>query len=181
MTQILATNSFPLPALHRQRYQQGFTLLELLVVSFLIMLVIGITVPNLTSTDNSAFVAQVRRAVATLSYARRLAVVEASPQTAVFFQLDPESPDYATRQALVQASDVEARWVSELLSIRYQKDPNLPAESVEQIEVTFFPQGGSTGGIINFIMDKRSARIRIDPITGRIATAFDEEAFDDAF
>ena len=181
MTQTSATR---FSACYRHGYccrQRGYTLLELLVVSILIVLVIGISTANITSTDNSAFVAQVRRAVATLTYARRLAVVQAEPQTAVFFQLDPDSPDYQAQQQQAQASTLEARWVSELLGIRYQKDPNLPAEVLEKIEVTFFPQGGSTGGIINFNMDQRSARIRIDPITGRIATAFDDEAFEDAF
>ena len=71
--------------------------------------------------------------------------------------------------------------MSELLSIRYQKDPNLPDAPADRVEVTFFPQGGSTGGIINFGLNERSASIRIDPITGRIATAFDGEPFDDAF
>ena len=93
MTLISATNKQTPLSLRGCRLEQGFTLLELMVVSFLIVLVIGITIPNITSTDNTAFVAQVRRAVATLTYARRLAVVEAEPQTAIFFNWTLTAPN----------------------------------------------------------------------------------------
>jgi len=161
--------------------QAGFTLLELLVVLTIILITIGLVIPNLNTLDNSTFNAQVRNAVASLTYTRRIAIVEASPRTVAFFALDPESSDYDELREQADAKNLDASWSSELLKLRYQGDPNQPDEEVEHIDITFFPQGGSTGGVLNFAMDDRTAMIRIDPITGRIATAFNGEEPDKEF
>lgn len=155
--------------------QAGFTLLELLVVASIIVLIIGLVIPNLNTLDSGTFNAQVRNAVASLTYTRRIAIVEASPKTAEFFALDPESADYEELREQADAKSRDGSWSSELLKLRYQSDPNQPEEEVEHVEITFFPQGGSTGGVLNFAMNDRTAMIRVDPITGRIATAFNGE------
>lgn len=155
--------------------EDGFTLLELLVVLSLIALAVSLIIPNITSTDSSTFNAQVRRAVASLSYARRLAVVQAMPQVASFYALDPENPDYEDLLELVAGERNENIWVSELLSISFQADASELPEQTERVEITFFPQGGSTGGVLNFSQNNRSAVIKVDPITGRISTDYDGE------
>ena len=161
--------------------QTGFTLLELLVVVSIILIAIGLVIPNLGALDNSAFNAQVRSAVASLTYTRRIAIVEAQPKTAAFFVLDPDSPDYDQLREQAADKSLDASWSSELLELRYQADPNQPDEEVAHVDITFFPQGGSTGGVLNFAMKDRTAMIRIDPITGRIATAFNGEEPDKEF
>ena len=155
--------------------QAGFTLLELLIVASIIVLAVGLVIPNLNTLDNSTFNAQVRSAVAALTYTRRVAIVEARPQTAEFFALDPQSPDYDEWRAQADAKSRDASWSSELVKLRYQPDSNQPDQEVEHLEVTFFPQGGSTGGILNFATDDRTAMVSVDPVTGRIATAFNGE------
>jgi general secretion pathway protein H len=155
--------------------QAGFTLLELLIVAGIIVLAVGLIIPNLNTLDNNSFNAEVRNAVASLTYTRRLAIVEATPKTAEFFALDPDSADYDELREQADAKNLDASWSSEVVKLRYQPDLNQPDEEVEHIGITFFPQGGSTGGVLNFALNDRTVVISIDPITGRIATALNDE------
>jgi general secretion pathway protein H len=169
---------------HRGGRVRGFTLLELLIVLTLIGLALGLTIPTLTGSDNATFRGEVRKAVAVLTYARRAAIVEAMPWTAAMQALDPESPDYAfDKEALDQKLDEPAttRWISEVVRFDFQLDENARSDAVESVDFTFFPQGGSTGGVLTLSRAAQSARVRVDPITGRIATAYGNEDFDDAF
>ena len=165
----------PISDVKRRALQAGFTLLELLVVVIIILIAIALVIPNLNTLDNSTFNTQVRNAVASLTYTRRVAIVEARPKTVEFFALDPEAADYEELREQADDESLDASWSSEVVKLRYQSDPNQPDEEVEHVAVTFFPQGGSTGGVLNFAMDDRTAMIRIDPITGRIATAYNGE------
>jgi general secretion pathway protein H len=160
--------------------QRGFTLLELLVVLSIIALGVGLIAPNIGLTDNSVFTADVRKAAATLSYARRLAIVQAAPVT---IELHSGVPDAAEEDVAAALSEEQARrhWRSELIQLRYQDDLQPAAEQVDDIAITFFPQGGSTGGTLHFSRNQRSAQIRISAMTGRIRVAWDgEEPNDDA-
>ena len=159
---------------------RGFTLLELLVVLALVLVATTLILPNLGTTDNAAFNAQLRRAVVTLTHARRLAIVEATPQVASFHVLDPDSADYGARLQALDGNSSSANWVAGEVALRFQYEANQPAEAADSVDITFFPQGGSTGGVLTLMLGERSARIRVDPITGRIATALGAEDFDDA-
>jgi hypothetical protein len=75
----------------------------------------------------------------------------------------------------VQTENPAAHWESDLLDLKFQTDANQLAAAVERIEITFYPQGGSTGGLLNFGLNERSATIKVDPITGRITTAYNGE------
>lgn len=172
------------PATRRSLYAcGGFTLLELLVVCALLALTLTLVVPNLSGIDGTSFRGQVRRAVATLVYARRAAVVQAMPVTATFRQgeaQDDTSAALAPDAVLARPED-DALWASDNLGLSFQRDENLEATATQEITVTFFPEGGSTGGVLTFADDERSASIRVDPITGRISIAYDGASFDDAF
>jgi type II secretion system protein H len=165
----------PISNARRKVSQAGFTLLELLVVASIIVIAVGLVIPNLNNLDNNTFNAEMRNAVAALTYTRRIAIVEATPKTAEFFALDPESPDYDELREQADDKRRDGGWSSEVVKLSYQPDPNQPDEETDHIEITFFPQGGSTGGVLNFAMNNRTAMIRIDPVTGRIATAFNGE------
>lgn len=156
--------------------QRGFTLLELLVVLSIIALGVGLIAPNIGLTDNSMFNAEVRQAAATLTYARRLAIVQGSPVTA---QLAT-----GVAQEQLQDAPAEARnrhWHSALLQLQYQDDLGARPRTVQAVPVTFYPQGGSTGGSLYFSRDERRAVISVNPVTGRISIGWDgEEPADDA-
>ncbi len=157
--------------------QRGFTLLELLVVLAIIVLGVGLIAPNIGLTDNSAFTADVRQAAATLSYARRLAIVQATPVTAELHS----GPEQATADDAAPLSEElqQRHWRSEFTRLRYQDDVQPEPEEVQDVAITFFPQGGSTGGTLHFSRNQRSAVIRVSPVTGRIRVAWDGEAPDD--
>jgi len=63
-------------------------------------------------------------------------------------------------------------WVSQRVALLFRSELNQPQEKREDVEVTFFPQGGSTGGVLEFALKDYTAKVRIDPITGRITTAW---------
>jgi general secretion pathway protein H len=157
----------------------GFTLLELLVVLSIIAIATGLIVPNLAITDNGAFNAEVRSAASALTYARRMAIVKGAPQSTTLFALDPEASDYEERLDEINTLKGESRWVSEDLALTFQNELEPDPAGVDKTTVTFFPQGGSTGGLIGFSDDERTAFIRVDAITGRIDTAYNGEELDD--
>jgi len=158
--------------------QSGFTLLEMLVVLAIIAIATGLLMPNLAITDNAAFNAEIRKAVATLNYAKRMAIVQAMPAVAEF-----RSEDSATEAGTETADDQNDRnsfWFSEQLSLSFQTEFERVPQSTPTISLTFFPQGGSTGGTLFFTQNQRQAMIRVDPITGRIETAYNGEELADA-
>ena len=166
MTPISGTNSFL--QRYRAERQHGFTLLELLVVLSIVVLATAIIIPNISATDNNMLIAQVRQTASAFNYARRLAIVEGAPQVATLMQMDPEDPDYPdikgeilqrTTVPLMESFDVE---------ISFQEDINSEPEVLEIIDIVFYPQGGSTGGILNFTYGDLTSSIRVDPITGKI-------------
>lgn len=163
----------------RMDSRAGFTLLELLIVLSIIAIATGLIVPNLAITDNAAFNAEVRRAAGALTYARRMAIVKGAPQSATLYALDPDAPDYDDVLAEATASDGSARWAADGMTLEYQSELAPFAESIDKLTVTFFPQGGSTGGLLTFRRDDRTAFIRVNPITGRIDTAYNGEELDD--
>jgi type II secretion system protein H len=165
---------------------QGFTLLELIIVLALMVIGAAVMIPNITSSANAQFNAEIRKANAVLRYARRLAIVDAAPQTVRLYALDRSAGDFDQRLAerLAQRRDID--WISDNITLAYQPELNQPSKPQPTIELTFFPQGGSTGGVLTFEQNDRHAQLRIDPLTGRIAAAYngeelDEEALDAAF
>jgi general secretion pathway protein H len=157
----------------------GFTLLELLVVLSIIAIATGLIVPNVAITDNGAFNAEIRRAASALTYARRMAIVKGAPQTTTLFALDPDASDYDEQLEELDAVPGEARWTSEDLELSFQGELDAEPEAMDKLTVTFFPQGGSTGGLLGFSRDERTALIRVSAITGRIDTAYNGEELDE--
>jgi general secretion pathway protein H len=155
--------------------QRGFTLLELMVVLALVLIAAALIVPNLGSLDTKSFDAEVRQAFAILKYARRIAVVEGAPITTHFTALDPKQQDFARKREQLMAARKATDWISDKLSLKFRPEINQPEEHKDTVEFTFFPQGGSTGGVLSFSLDQLSAQIRVDAITGRITAAYHGE------
>jgi general secretion pathway protein H len=167
---------------HRAQRQHGFTLLELLVVLSIIVLATAIIIPNIAATDNNLLIAQVRQTASAFNYARRLAIVEAAPQVATLLQIDPEDPDYPDIKGKILQRATVPLMESLDVEISFQADINTEPEVLEIIEMVFYPQGGSTGGILNFTFGDLKSSIRVDPITGKIKIYYPgEEPEDDLF
>lgn len=149
---------------------RGFTLLEILLVLTLIGMASMLIFPNVASLDGRTFNIQVRQANTLLNHARRNAVVRGQPST-IRLYADPE----------IQESDMNtdpnviASWNSEGIRIGFRDSTNRERDIDESVDITFFPEGGSTGGTLLLALDDRRASIVIDPFSGRISSEFDEQ------
>jgi len=163
------------------RGQRGFTLLELLIVLGIVALASIVVIPNITRTESSLLVAQVRQTASAFNYARRIAIVEGAPQVATVIQIPPDDPDYPELKGKVVQRATIPLLENYDAEISYQADINEDPEVLDIIELVFFPQGGSTGGILNFYLDNLDASIRVDPITGEINIRYPGEEFDEEY
>ncbi|MFM1895636.1 MAG: hypothetical protein RLZZ385_710 [Pseudomonadota bacterium] len=147
---------------------RGFTLLEILLVMAIIAMASIVVVPNLGGLDARSFAAQVREASALLNYARRIAVVSGQPATASFV-IEALAEDEDIRPGLA------GRWLSEGSALTYRDSTQREQEVDERVDITFYPEGGSTGGTLILHFEDRMAAIDVDPFTGRITTRLDED------
>lgn len=150
----------------RQLAQSGFTLLELLLVLGILGMAAGLLVPRLTSLDAPGFTAQTREATGMLNYARRMAVVQGTPATVVLM-----TDDYAEQvedQNPETVSNAVATWIGRGITLEHLGSTGQRRQIEEQLQVTFYPEGGSTGGEITLRQDRRETIIVVDPFSGRV-------------
>ncbi len=170
MTPILVCNNTVSPA-RRITRARGFTLLEIMLVLAILALASLIVVPKLTGLESRSFTAQVREAHSLLNYARRIAVVSGQPSTATF-QLglsdEDQDPTKVARSSI-------GKWYSDATSIIYRDSAGQETDIEDMLEITFYPEGGSTGGTLELQFEQRVAHIKVDPTTGRINTEFIED------
>lgn len=146
----------------------GFTLLEVLLVMAILAMASLVVVPNLGRLDVRTFGAQVREATALLNYARRLAVVEGQPATA---RLHPGTRDDDTDPDGGDLPPAAAEWFSGATRLSYEDSTEQVTDVDAPLDLVFFPEGGSTGGVLILRNDDREARIVVDPFTGRVTLA----------
>jgi len=163
------------------RMQRGFTLLELLIVLGIVALASIVVLPNITRTESNLLVAQVRQTASAFNYARRIAIVEGAPQVATLMQIPLDDPDYSELKGEVIQRATIPLLENYDAEISYQADINEAPEVLDIIELVFFPEGGSTGGILNFSLENLDASIRVDPITGKINIRYPGEEFDEEY
>jgi general secretion pathway protein H len=157
--------------------QAGFTLLEILLVLTIIGMASALVVPNITNFESRTFDAQIRQANSLLNYARRIAVVKGQPAVVSFIINSDGSKD--TR--VERSKDTSERrispvgeWHSEGIQLKFRDSSDREVEIEDRIDITFFPEGGSTGGTLLISLadaaEGESIAIQIDPFTGRIDT-----------
>lgn len=166
--------------------QAGFTLLEILLVLTIIGMASVLVVPNITNLESRTFDAQIRQANSLLNYARRIAVVKGQPAVASFFigsdgsqdnSQDPNADrntrkdEYGVVQSIITPV---GEWYSEGIALRFRDSSDSEVEIEERIDITFYPEGGSTGGTLLISLadaaEDEVIAIEIDPFTGRINT-----------
>ena len=150
--------------------QQGFTLLEILLVLSIIGLAGVLLVPRLGDLDSRGFNVEVREAASLLNHARRNAIVTGNPATVSFVPETGIEPfDYRPpffSAGVFAAGNIEMQF----LDSAGQREPVR-----EPLEISFFPEGGSTGGTLLLSRDDRGASITVDPVTGRLETIHDAQ------
>ena len=148
----------------------GFTLLELVLVLTIIAMASILVVPTFGSLEGRTFSAQVRAASSLLNYARRTAVVSGQPSTASFYPVLDEEENVAD----TKLSSVGI-WQSSGAKILFRDSTDRESEIQELIEITFYPEGGSTGGTLLLAQGVQLMSIKIDPFTGRVVTEYEED------
>jgi len=139
------------------------------VLSIIVMASI-LVVPTFGGLEGRTFGVQVRAASSLLNYARRTAVVTGQPSTASFYPiLDEEEDDDAN----TKLSSV-GTWQSNGAKLHFRDSTDRESEIQKLIEITFYPEGGSTGGTLLLAQGAQLVSIKIDPFTGRVVTEYEE-------
>lgn len=167
----------PISKVEPFRRAAGFTLLELLLVLTILGAASVFVVPNFISLDSRSFNAQVREATSLLNYSRRTAVVTGQPVRAIFRVGEndgTEDPELASGNSATRRGYEGGTWSSGAIEVRYRDSTNQRVEIEDAIEITFYPEGGSSGGEFTLSSDQRQATLYIDPFSGRVSTRHDD-------
>ena len=168
---VCSTSSPSSGALTRSPAQHGFTLLEILLVLAIVAMASIFVVPNLGGFETRTFNTQVRQAHSLLNYARRTAVVSGQASTVSFNVLSEEERDRQQRDdEYSSSSNIVAQWNGPGIELRFRDSTDREIEIDSSTEVTFYPEGGSTGGILLFAQAEQLGIIDVDPFTGKITT-----------
>ena len=154
---------------------RGFTLLEILLVLSIIGMASVLVVPNLTGLEARTFSAQLRQANSVLNYARRIAVVSGQSSTVSINADGAEELDEEDSASSAIEQNIVGSWDSSGIQIRFRDSTEREVEIEDKIEITFYPEGGSTGGTLVFSQEEREASIIINPFTGRISSVDDQD------
>lgn len=138
------------------RRNSGFTLLELIIVMFLISLIFGISaVFFVNSLPAGKFNAAVRDISSAVRHARALAQINGTTQA---ITLDMEARKYGIpgKELKLLPPNVRMKVL----------DPFAQEVTEGQYAFHFGPSGSSEGGTIMLWTDKRTVSIVIDPVVG---------------
>ena len=153
------------------KQQRGFTLLEIILVLAIIATASIMVVPNLGGFEARTFSTQVRQAQSLLNYARRTAVISGQASTVSFNVLPADELAQADREEeYASLSNIVAQWNGGGLNLRFRDSTDREIEIEESTEVTFYPEGGSTGGTLLFTQENQAGVIDVDPFTGRVSS-----------
>ncbi|MCP4048200.1 MAG: prepilin-type N-terminal cleavage/methylation domain-containing protein [Gammaproteobacteria bacterium] len=135
---------------------RGFTLVEIMVVMVIIALVMGLVATSMARSISGAEArAASRKLVASLRYTRARAIIDKKEQ---IFQVDTENRTYQApgRKQITLPKGVD-------VSITTARS-EFTSESVSGIR--FFPDGGSTGGHVELLVNGREYRVNVAWLTG---------------
>lgn len=145
---------------------RGFTLVELLVVMVIMALVLGLVATSLSRSISGAESREVaRKIVASLRYTRTQAILKHSEQV---FTVNTEQRSYQApgrnRVQLPEGVDI-------LLTTARSE---VTSEDVGGIR--FFPDGGSTGGRVDLVVNGREYLVNVAWLTGEASLEIPDES-----
>ena len=146
----------------------GFTLIELIVVLVILGLAAAMIVPKISNNDLALLKTEIREVVSVLNYSRRTAVIRGIPMEAVFYSAKKsDNTDTKPQQKT-------GGWVSKGASIRWggEADKN-PADKDGAKTITFYPEGSASGGELILQRQDFIAHIKVNPITGKITSTLE--------
>ncbi len=149
-----------------QRYRsQGFTLVELMVVMVIVALVMGLVATSISrSISGAESRVAARKLTAALRYTRTQAILK---KTETIFMVDTEARTYQAPGRPV----VELPEGMDVLLTTARSE--LTSEAAGGIR--FFPDGGSTGGHVELIVNGREYRVNVAWLTGEATLAPQED------
>lgn len=154
----------------------GFTLLELIIVLAILAMGSVLLIPSIGNMNSRTYTAQVREVSALLNYTRRAAVVSGRAASAQFF---PASDEDEASQAPAQSARSELgrtqNWRARGIEFAFKDSTQQRLDVEEGVTITFFPEGGSTGGSLILTLDRREAVISIDPFSGKVRTEYADD------
>lgn len=140
----------------RCRQDRGFTLLELIIVIFLIALIFGISaVFFVNSLPAGKFNAAVRDLASSVRHARALAQINGTSQSVTI--------DLETKKYGITGKELKPLPPHVLMKVL---DPYSQEVVEGQYAFHFGPSGSSDGGTIVVWTDKKTVSIVIDPVVG---------------
>jgi general secretion pathway protein H len=148
--------------------QRGFTLLELLLVLSILAMLALLIGPGLNSLDSPSLNAQAREAAGLLNYARRMAVVEGRPTRVELVEFNEDS---ASDQPARQPPGLAGRFEARDITIIFTDSTGQQSSLSNAVTIEFYPEGGSTGGVLEFSQRDRRVNLEIDPFSGRVRRA----------
>jgi prepilin-type N-terminal cleavage/methylation domain-containing protein len=142
----------------RSRDSRGFTLLELIVTLFVILLTIGIAVPVIgRSSDAIRARADVAGFSAVLRHARERAIASRRSHAVV---IDPAARTMTVLAGGADGDVKETRTLPQRVTVQATPPPALT--------VRFEPEGTSSGADYRVTAGDVVYRVTVDPITGRV-------------
>lgn len=144
----------------------GFTLVELLVVMVIMALVLGLVATSLSrSISGAESRVAARKVVAALRYTRTQAILQHSEQ---LFTVDIQERSYQApgrkRVDLPEGMDI-------LLTTARSE---MTSETIGNIR--FFPDGGSTGGRVDLVVNGREYMVNVAWLTGEASLEIPDES-----
>lgn len=141
--------------------QQGFTLIEMLVVLTVAALIVGLALPRLTGAEEKATLRTAAREVAAaLRNTRSLAMTRGQTQAFVI-----DTAKGAFRAGLAAPGQLPHGVQLALVTVTADRD------STSQGRIQFFADGSSTGGGVLLAAGKTRSKVLVDWLTGRISVA----------
>lgn len=135
--------------------------MELLIVLAIIALASAVLIPRIGHNDGKLYQVQLRTLSNVLNYNRRNAVILNRPFTMNVFPYQEADEQTKSAQAIKKGD-----WRSQGAVMQWQTGSKIVSDKA--FKITYFPQGGATGGVIRLQQGRFIAHLTIDGITGKV-------------